>query len=256
VITGLFVRPGVCLGRPPMSSSFSLLLASVLLTALVPRVASADQRSPPPGPLEKPDDPPPHQPRRTLSPQRFEHFAAPVVVVPPDTSFETPLALGQALAGAAVPYIAATVVLRSGSEGSVVIAAAGLSPLLVGAVVCGIGNASARYQGSCLPSIVGGTLGALTTVPLFYLGRARRDPRDDLDLGGIFLGVVGWFVIQPMAAVVAWHLFRHPRAGLRAPTINPAAPPAAFLRGSPPERSAGLAGAPGQLMVRVLSLGF
>jgi hypothetical protein len=256
MIIGLFDRPVVCLGRLPMPSSICLLLVPALLISLVSHAASADEQSLPPGPAEKPDDPPPHQPRGLLSPQRFKYFPTPVVAMPPDTSFETPLAMGQAMAAAAVPVIALAVVGRSGGERSALIAAAGLSPLLIGMAVCGIGNASARYHGSCLPSIVGGTLGALTTVPLFYLGEARRDPKDDMDLGGIFLGAIGWFVVQPLAAVAAWHLFRHPRAKIGALTINPAPPTAALRRGLPPERSGRLVEAPGQLMVPVLSLGF
>jgi hypothetical protein len=66
----------------------------------------------------------------------------------------------------------------------------------------------------------------------------------------------GWFIAQPMASIAMWHTFKKLRPGADTPTINPPPlpPPArpAFL----PERPRGLAMAPGQVAVPLLSVGF
>jgi hypothetical protein len=132
-----------------------------------------------------------------------------------------------------------------------------ISPLVAGTAACLIGNASARYHGSCVPPLLLGALGALSTIPLIYLGEQANDPNSDVNLAPIFLGAIGWFVLQPMGAVFGWHAYRRllPQSEWRLSPPTP--PPAPSFEGLlSPERPRGLARLPGEVTVPLLSLAF
>jgi hypothetical protein len=132
----------------------------------------------------------------------------------------------------------------------------------VGGVVCAVGAGSERRSGSCLSSIGGAYLGAASVVPLFLIGYGLDSAIDDnegdvhIPVFTILLTAFGWFVVQPAMSIGAWSRFSHPRPGLDTLSLNPPPlpppPRTAFAR----EHRRGLAMAPGQVSLPVLSLGF
>jgi hypothetical protein len=119
-------------------------------------------------------------------------------------------------------------------------------PLVVGLAVCGVGKLSDYYESRCAPAIVGAYLGALSVVPLAVLGMSldHKSTADVEGLGGLLVGaLVGWVVVQPLAATAAARLFSPPKTRFR--TALPAAFPATRL-----------VRAPGEVTVSLLSLSF
>lgn len=230
------------------------LLFVSLFASLAPRLAHADE--------PKPDDPPPHverppmpTPRAMYQPHRDPPPPPPP---PPPTGIEPSIVVTQALLAGAISLVAATQMFPDPlSETNLVIM--GLTPLAVGGVVCAVGSGSERVEGSCLSSLAGAYLGAGAAVGLFYLGYALDRASDDND-SDVHIPIFTFFfaaagvVIQPVAAMGAWHGFSHKRPG--APVLNPAPLPPPPRSAFAPERRRGLALAPGQVTVPLLSLGF
>jgi hypothetical protein len=156
--------------------------------------------------------------------------------------------VGQYFAGVGTVLGATAVAGVTGPVGLVVFVG---TPALVGEVVCAVGNGSAHYQGSCAPAIVGAYIGFLSVLPLGVLGTvlfpAANSDVDD-GAGIIFALAVGWLVVEPLAATVAWRLWKQPR---RATPLG--ALPAATLARHSEERRSGL---PAAVAVPVLSLAF
>jgi len=198
------------------------------------------------------DDPPPHEPRPPLPAPRARYLPQPPgpARTPPQPEFESGLAVQQALVAGVMPIAAVAVAVNgrtlSGAAVPLVVA-----PLASGTLVCLIGNSSEHYQAPCEAPVIGAVLGALTTVPLWYLGTTVH-VEDDVNLAPLLLGALGWFIIQPVATVTAWHLLRSPRS---VPGATPL-PPAVLHRALPPERPRGLSLAPGELTLPLVSLAF
>jgi hypothetical protein len=188
------------------------------LLSLVLTVGSADALPPLPA-----DNPPPHQPLTRADVQS-----------PPPHEYG--LAAGQFLAG------------MGAALGGVFLAPlhpallAGV-PLLVGYTVCQVGKMSDYYESHCGPAILGAYLGALTILPLAWLGMSLDHSTDgEIDgLGGILIGaLVGWAVVQPLSATLAARMFKAPKPVYR--TMAPVGLP----RMPPPVR--------GQVTISILSL--
>lgn len=169
------------------------------------------------------------------------------------------LVLTEGVAAGAVPIIAATQIFSTDSTSRAVTIAA-VTPLVVGGVVCAVSKLSDRYQGPCWPALVGAYLGAATLIPLGYLGAAIDNSGEPsqgdvhLPVFSFILPAVAWFVYQPGAAVAGWLLFAHERAGR--PVLNPPPLPPPPRPAFAPERPRGLALAPGERSLPLLSVGF
>jgi hypothetical protein len=161
----------------------------------------------------------------------------------------------QFAAGALVALGGTVVGFQLGS--GVGLASLALTPAAVGAAVCGVGALSKESESSCVGTITAAYLGALSAIPLGYLGfhlDYGHGHGEYLDgLGGFVIGAgIGLFVLQPLAATLAWRLMRTPRRPVLA-----LAPPAASrsslaLRGYE-RRSAPV---PGQVTVTALAVPF
>jgi hypothetical protein len=153
------------------------------------------------------------------------------------------LLVDQVLAGGGLAVV--TGLVAAESEDGLVVAAIG--PLAVGVAVCAIGNASDLYQGSYVTTVLGAYLGAFTALPLFVAGAREKGDTTDYSASYVLAGV-GWFVIQPAMAVVAWHAGRHRRGAPR--------PPAVVVPLDVRLRSGGSSRLPGELTVPVVALSF
>jgi hypothetical protein len=204
--------------------------AVVLLVA--GRVAAAQPAPPGPSPLLSPSTAPPTAAYRLLP------------EVPPETPSEPGLAVGQfaAGAGAALGGAALVVLSSAGSNGTLTLPVLLGTPALVGLAVCEVGELSAHYDGSCGPAVGGAVVGAVTVIPLALLGMSLDHHQNDdgyYGFGGAFAGaLVGWVVVQPLAATVTWRLFKRPR---RRPSLSalPAAPRLAAVPARGSDRAAG-----------------
>jgi hypothetical protein len=90
-----------------------------------------------------------------------------------------------------------------------------LGPAVGGFVVCGLGGTSATYDGGCGTSVVGAYVGALTAIPLVFIGCELDDP--EWDTGGCVAGaalgfIAGYFVGTALGATLGWHIGKRPRA--------------------------------------------
>jgi hypothetical protein len=216
---------------------------AALVTAALALLAGSARAQPP-------DDPPPHVPRAPLPAPRARYLPQPPgpARTPLQPAFESRLALQQGLVAGVTPIVAVVVAVNLRTPVGVAVPVV-MAPLVSGTLVCLIGNASAYYRAPCAAPLVGAVLGALTTVPLWYLGTTVH-VEDDVNLAPLLLGALGWFIIQPVATVTAWHLLRAPR-----PAATPL-PPAVLHRALPPERPRGLSLAPGELTLPVVSHAF
>jgi hypothetical protein len=186
----------------------------------------------------------------------------PLTLPPPSSSsswseqepFEPGVAAGQ-LAGGTGVAVAGVALIALGNvagTGALTMPVVMGIPALVGLTVCHIGGSSSYYDAPCGPVIGGAFVGALSVVPLALIGlQLDRSENDEGFSGtaGLAVGaLVGWVIVQPLAATVAWRLFRHPRRTAIAAAPRTAAVPPGRLRAS--ER------APGQLTLPLFSTGF
>jgi hypothetical protein len=228
--------------------------------------------------IDKPDDPPPHEARPPLPAPHSIHephreLAPPP---PPPPQFEVHLAALQGVLVGVLTIFAARPIIDlahgdptilqslpwgrgTSNGGDWIIAVA--TPLVMGTVVCAVGNLSAHFRGSCVPSVVGAYLGTAAMIPLVFLGYAMDtagdNPNSDVHLPiWTKLATSVALVVPGAASVGAWHAFSHRRPGVDGvvlnplPLLGPARP--AFVA----ERSRGLVRAPGERVVPVLSVGF
>jgi hypothetical protein len=180
------------------------------------------------------------------------HLAPP----PDDLPSEPGLALGQFAAGAGTAFGGLAVMALGGSatSGALTLPLALGTPALVGLAVCHVGGLSTTYDGSCAPAIGGAVVGALSAIPLALLGFGLDHHQNDegfSGLGGALGGaLIGWVIVQPLAATLAWRLFKHPRRYVSA--ALPAAPRLPVAASRPREH----ASAPGQLTASLVSTAF
>jgi hypothetical protein len=222
----------------PVRPLTALSLVLVLLFTASARAQEAPADDPPPvepAPAPAPS-PAPQQPpavRPAPPPPAIQQ------VVPPPR-YEAHLAALQVLAAGATPVIAFRLAMTADSQSGFWVAAI-FTPAALGAAVCAIGNASQSYEGPCHAAIGGAFLGAVTTLPLLYLGGSLAG---DLD-AALVMGGVGWFFLQPAVSLLCWHRSKH---------LRPAPVPTTRFR--PPEPARGLASPPGQILAPVLALTF
>jgi hypothetical protein len=131
------------------------------------------------------------------------------------------------------------------------------TPFATGAAICGVGKWSRHNQASCLASIGGAYLGALTMIPLAVLG-FQLDIHDDSGgewdgLAGALMGVAaGFLVIQPLVGTIAWHMGKQPRV----PSLALLPPPRSRLLAQAAPQARGRTRAPGQMTLTLLSARF
>jgi len=227
-------------GRPPAV----LALVSITLLAASARAQEAPAAEGPTDPAtEVVPPPPPAQPPPALLPAPPPPAIQQAVPQPPPR-FEAHLAGLQVLAAVATPIIAFRLAMATDSQQPGVWVGAVLTPLALGTAVCAIGSASATYEGACEAAIGGAFLGALTTIPLFYLGASMGGSGDAPFGPAVTLGAVGWFFVQPAISLLCWHRTRHLR------------PVPAVTTSLPPRPARGLAAPPGQVVAPLLALSF
>jgi hypothetical protein len=146
------------------------------------------------------------------------------------------------LAAGATPILGFRLATSTGSPGFWMSAV--LTPVALGVAVCSIGSASATYEGTCDSAIGGAFLGALTTVPLFFLGASMGGGGDAPFGPALTMGAVGWFLVQPAFSLLAWHHSKRPRPVPVTTSLQPPAP------------ARGLASLPGQVVAPLLALSF
>jgi hypothetical protein len=167
-----------------------------------------------------------------------------------DPGFEPGMALGQMAGGSGAAVL--SLLLLAVGQGPMAVPVLVGAPALVGLTVCQVGTVSSYYESSCGAVIGGAFAGALSVIPLAFLGMSL-DHGENGDgytgFGGAMVGaLVGWVVVQPLAATAFWHLFKTPKR-LRPSLALPRAPSAA-----PRPRAADRL--PGQVSASVVSLAF
>src|SRR6185503_20062593 len=93
-----------------------------------------------------------------------------------------------------------------------------VAPTAGGFIVCAVGGTSRYYEGGCAPAVLGACLGALTTIPLTFLGCSFDQPRGDVGGCDTFAAigfVTGLFVGTAAGATLAWHLAKKPKPPIR-----------------------------------------
>jgi hypothetical protein len=196
--------------------------------------------------VEAMDPLPVREPRLPMAPADAVHPQ-------PDPPFERPVILAQAGMAAAIPVFAFALGFAERNEPRAAIPIVLLTPLLVGAAVGTMGNASEGYRGSYRMAIGGAYLGAVTIIPLMAIGAAQWGGNGDTTgyKTAYILGGIAWFAIQPAVSIAFWHLGKRSR---RAPP--PATPPPSYPGRLPAGPTRGLSQLPGELTAPLLSLSF
>jgi hypothetical protein len=226
--------------------------AAVVLAALSALLSERPVWAQDSAPTSPPADPPPHAPRAHLPPPPPSWSPPPTYLRPDPEGY---IGLHQMLLGEgialAVPVVLGGVLTKANVDWRITLGSiAAATPLLMGAVVCGVGRAGDAHDGPCLAPIAGATLGSLAAVGLAALVEHSQDPNSDVHIGTAMVAGLGWFVLQPVLAVTAWHLFKRPRAtALSLAAVSPAAL-------IPAEPRHGLAHVPGESTLPLLSLRF
>jgi hypothetical protein len=130
-----------------------------------------------------------------------------------------------------------------------------VSPLLTGAAIGAMGNASDTYRGSYGLAILGAYLGAATTVPLYLLvaNESGGDAKSGNFAAGLVCAAVGWLIIQPAVSIGLWHGSKHVRG---APPPPDPPPNFRYPGRLPAGPTRGLSRLPGELTAPLLSLSF
>jgi hypothetical protein len=191
-----------------MRKKAALVLGFLALDAAVaPVAAHAAQLDEPPSRAARSEDPPPP---RFPAPRSPAPYPAPDNVSP-----ESGLAVLQFMVGTAGALGGAMLLRQPGAIGLLGLVG---TPLVVGGLVGLMGNGSKRVHGSYGWAVGGAALGVLATVPLVVaMGAATATNTDEElpGLGGALLGAaIGWMVLQPLGATIAWQLSSSPRESL------------------------------------------
>ena len=192
---------------PVLSSFFSkaaIAMTATVVIASAPAWAYNRQQqagndpAAPPQPPAPSEDPPAREPPMEIGRTIFQGVTGVVVAF---------AGAGAALAGSSTDQASTFALLL-------------LTPAAVGGLVGLIGNGGA-HESPYGWTILGAYVGAATVVPIAWVmsrptavldGNGGAFAEDDI----LLALAVGWLVIQPLAATAAWHLWKQPKAHLRA----------------------------------------
>lgn len=146
----------------------------------------------------------------------------------PDPPPEIGRTIFQVATGALVAFAGAGAALSGANDDeALTFGALLLTPAAVGGLVGVVGNGGAS-ESSFGWTILGAYAGAATVVPIGWVMNRRTAALDGHRGGSGFAEddlvlalLVGWLVIQPLAATAAWHLWKRPKAQLRARLAPP-----------------------------------